>query len=135
MKSVMCAVAVLVAGPAFACEIPPDVFNLETKGVKFDFSKGGNAPKPVEIKSAEELANSPLFADAASREAIKKQVNFAKEKLVVFVWSGSGQDKLSGQLIKRGGTAVFTYKVGRTDDLRRHAYLFAVPNYAKVELN
>lgn len=135
MKSVMCAtVAVLFAVQAFACDAPPDVRSLASKGVKFDHTKGGNAPKAVEIKSAEELAKSPLFADNDSRDEIKKQVDFDKEKLVVFVWSGSGGDKLSGELVKRGGTAQFTYKAGFTDDLRRHGHVFAVPKDAKVEM-
>jgi hypothetical protein len=134
MKSVMCAVAVMVAIPVFACEAPPDVRTLASKGVKFDHKKASNAAVPVEIKSAEELAKSPLFADDASREEIKKQVDFAKEKLVVFVWSGSGQDRLTGELVKRGGTAQFTFTVGLTDDLRHHGQVFAVPNYAKVEV-
>lgn len=135
MKSVMCAIAVLVAAPVFACgDNPPSVRSLASKGVNFDYEKGGNSPKAVEIKSAEELAKSPLFADDDGRAEIKKQVDFGKEKLVVFVWKGSGQDKLTGELVKRGGTARFTYKAGLTDDLRSHAYVFAVPKDAKVEL-
>ncbi len=135
MKSVMCAVALLVAVSVFACgDNPPDVRVLAVKDVKFDHEKGGSAPKPVEIKTAEELAKSPLFADDAGRDAIKKQVDFTKEKLVVFVWSGSGQDKLTGTLIKRGGTAQFTFKAGLTDDLRHHGHVFAVPKDAKVEV-
>lgn len=135
MKSVMCAVvAVLLAVPVFACgDAPPDVRVLASKGVTFNDSKD-NAPKPVEIKSADELAKSPLFADDDGRKEIKKQVNFEKEKLVVFVWAGSGQDKLTGELVKRGGTALFTFKAGLTDDLRRHAHVFAVPKDAKVEM-
>ena len=134
MKNLMCAVALLVAVPVFACEAPPDVRPLATS-VKFNFAKAGNTPMPVEIKSAEELMKSPLFTDDASREAVKKQVDFTKEKLIVFVWKGSGQDKLEGALVKRGGTAQFTYKSGLTDDLREHAHIFAVPEYAKVEMD
>jgi hypothetical protein len=134
MKSVVCAVAaVVLAVPAFACDAPPEVRKLAT-GVTFNDAEAGNAPKAVEIKSAGELARSALFADDAGRDAIKKQVNFDRDKLVVFVWSGSGQDRLDGELVKRGGTARFAYKPGLTDDLRHHAYVFAVPNYAKVEL-
>ncbi len=130
----MCAaVAVLFAVPVFADE-PPDVRVLATKDVKFDHAKAGNAPKAVEFKSADELAKSELFADAAGRDAVKKQVNFEKEKLVVLVWSGSGGDKLTGALVKRGGTAEFTYKGGATDDLRKHAHAFAVPKDAIVEV-
>ena len=53
---------------------------------------------------------------------------------MVFVWSGSGGDKLAGALVKRGGTAAFTYTPGETDDVRRHALAFAVPKDATVEV-
>jgi len=135
MKNVMCAVAaVLLAGPAFAGDNPPDVRSLAVKGVKFDHEKAGNRPKPVEIKTAEELRKSALFIDDDDRDEVKKQVSFEKEKLVVFVWSGSGQDRLTGELVKRGGTARFTFKAGLTDDLRHHGLVFAVPKDAKVEM-
>ncbi len=133
MRSVLCAVAVLVAIPAFADE-PVAVKALVTKDVKFDFTKGGNMPKPVEIKSADELAKAAMFADDAGRAAIKKQVDFSKQKLVVFVWSGSGGDKLSGAMTRDGKSAVFTYTAGVTDDLKRHAHVFAVHKDAKVKV-
>lgn len=135
MKSVLCAVAMVLTVPVFGCgDAPPDVRSLAAKGVAFDHSKAGNEPKPVEIKTAEELAKSELFKDNDGRDEIKKQVDFSKEKLVVFVWSGSGGDKISGALVKRGGTALFTYKAGLTDDLRHHGHVFAVPKDAKVEM-
>jgi hypothetical protein len=134
MKSVLCAVAVLVAVPAFADEPDANIKALATKGVKFDFAKGGNEPKAVEIKSADELAKAAMFADDAGRDAIKKQVDFSKQKLVVFVWSGSGGDKLSGALSKNGKSVVFNYTQGLTDDLRRHAHVFAVPKDAEVKM-
>jgi hypothetical protein len=112
----------------------PDLVKLSLKGVAVDFSQGGSEPKPLEVKSADELAKADVFADEAGRDAIKKQVDFSKDKLVVFVWSGSGQDKLGAALSKDGRTAVFTYTVGLTDDLRRHAYVFAVPKDCDVKL-
>jgi hypothetical protein len=136
MKAVLCAVAVLAAVPALAGdEGPPDVRKLEMKGVKLVQPKDpGGPPKAVEITSADELAKSAIFADDAGRDEIKKQVNFDKEKLVVFAWSGSGRDELTGALVKRGGTARFTYARGETDDLRRHRLVFAVPRHAVVEV-
>ena len=134
MRSVLCAVAMLLVVPAFAADDVPAVRPLDTKGVKFDFEKGGHQPKPVEIKTAEELAKSALLADDASRDAIKKQVNFEKEKVIVFVWAGSGGDKIAGALSKDGKTATFTYKAGLTDDLRRHAFAYAVPKDAEVKV-
>src|SRR5262249_51876012 len=76
-------------------------FNLtevSLRGVRVDFCKVSDRPKPLEIKSADELARAGVFADEASREAIGKRVDFSKDKLVVFVWRGSGQDMLWGTL-------------------------------------
>jgi hypothetical protein len=133
MKGMVCAVAaVLFAGSAWA--FPDDKPQVRLlKDVKPAESKDYGNPKPVEIKSADDLAKSKAFDDAG-RDAVKKAVNFEKEKVVVFAWSGSGRDRLAGELSKDGKSAVFTYKVGETDDLRRHSLAFAVPKDAKVEV-
>jgi hypothetical protein len=68
---------------------------LELKGVRVVHA-GDVEPKSVEIVSSEDLARSPLFVDSESRAVIESQVDFDKQKLVVFSWSGSGQDKLAG---------------------------------------
>ena len=109
---------------------------LERKGVKLVFPERLTEPKPVELKSAEELAKAREFASDASRDAIKKQVNFTKEKIVVFVWAGSGQDRLTPNLVTNGKMlkAAFTYKPGATDDFRQHGAVFAVPRDAAVEV-
>lgn len=113
----------------------PAVRTLDLKGVKFVHPPGAQPPTPTEIKSAEELTRATAFEDDASREAIKKQVDFTREKLVVFVWSGSGQDKLTPELKTEGKKtmAVFVYKAGATEDLRRHGLVFAVPRDAEVK--
>ncbi|VTR90855.1 unnamed protein product [Gemmata massiliana] len=135
MRSGMCAALVLVVGAVFANEpAKPEARVLNLKDVHVVAQSDGGEPKPSEIKSAKELADSLLFADAARRDAIKKQVDFEKEKIVVFAWSGSGQDKLTATMSKDGKTAEFTLKTGLTDDLRRHALVFAVPKDAKVEV-
>ncbi len=134
MKSVMCAMAAVLLAVPVRGENPPEVKPLNLKGVTFDFTKGGNVPTPVELKTAVQLDKTLLLSDDAGRKLLAKQVDFDKFKLVVFVWSGSGGDKLTGALVKRGGTAQFTYSPGATDDLRRHAHIFAVPKDAKVEL-
>jgi hypothetical protein len=111
-----------------------DLFPPSLKDVKVDFSKGGNEPKPLEIKSLDQLAKADVFADEASRAAIKKQVDFSKDKVVVFVWSGSGQDKLIAALSEDGKTAEFTYSVGKTDDLRHYARVFALPRDCELKM-
>jgi hypothetical protein len=119
-----------------AAEDKPAVRTLDLKDVKLVLPERLTEPKPAEIKSAEELAKAKEFADDTGRDAVKKQVDFAKEKLVVFAWAGSGQDKLTPDLVTDGKAvkATFAYKVGATDDFRRHARVFAVPKDAKVEV-
>src|SRR5262249_25095486 len=92
----------------------------------------GQADKPTEITSDEELAKA--FPREEARAKIKKEVDFTRQKLVFFAWSGSGQDKLSfkaGNGEKPGIT--FTYEPGRTKDLRPHIHLYSVPRDATVK--
>jgi hypothetical protein len=60
-------------------------------------------------------------------------VDFAKEKVAVFAWAGSGQDKVAAGEVK-DKTAVFTYTRGLTRDLRQHVKIFAVPKDAEVKV-
>jgi len=114
----------------------PAVRALELKGGKLVLPERLTEPKAVEVKSAEELARAKEFADDAARDAVKKQVDFAKEKVVVFAWAGSGQDRLTPELVTDGKQvkATFAYKVGATDDFVRHGRVFAVPKDATVEV-
>lgn len=132
MKSVTFAAALLVAVPAFA-EDKAEVRLL--KDAKPLPSRAPGQPKAVEITSADELAKSPAF-DAATRDVIKKAVNFDKEKVVAFAWGGSGQDKLIPALktVDDKRAAVFTYMPGAIDDFRMHSLAFVVPKDAKVEV-
>ncbi|MBI3823816.1 MAG: hypothetical protein HY289_14195 [Planctomycetes bacterium] len=104
------------------------VRELDTDKVKVDFEKG-RVNKPTTITTAEEL-------DKAIPEAgaIKKQVDFTKEKLVLFAWGGSGGDKLTARITEDGKTAIFTYKGGLTRDFRRHVHLFVLPKNADFKL-
>ena len=135
MRNVLLA-ALCFAAPLHAADDKPAVRTLDLNGVRVVAEKDAGRPAPVEVKDAEALAVSPLFPDAASRDAIKKQVNFATEKLVVFAWSGSGGDVLTPELKVTDTKAVtaFTYTHGRTRDIRRHALVFAVPKDAIVEV-
>ncbi|HSQ58593.1 MAG TPA: hypothetical protein VLM40_22925 [Gemmata sp.] len=102
--------------------------------VTFVREKDPPRPEPVVIASADELAKSKLFADDESRVTLKNQTDFASQKLVVFVWRGSGSDKLASSLSKDGKTSTFTYTRGLTDDLREHAAAYAVPRDCEVKV-
>jgi hypothetical protein len=83
--------------------------------------------RPRVAATAEELAK--LVPDKDAQGAIAKEVDFKKEQLLLFRWSGSGQDSLSFRTnkIEDGEEVVFSYTPGRTRDLRPHAKLYAVP--------
>jgi hypothetical protein len=133
MRSVLCAAAVLLAIPAFA-DNKPAVREIPTNGLKLKLPEGGKPTAPAEIKSAEDLVKSPVVAGVADQ--IKKQVDFSKEKLVVFAWGGSGGDRLSADLKTDGGkaTVVFTHRGGLTLDFHEHYRLYVVPKDATVKV-
>ena len=113
----------------------PAIKEIATKDLKIKVGPPdkGKATEPTEVTEANQLPKvGPLTPDAVKE--VEKQINFDKEKLVVFAWSGSGGDKLTGAAGADGKSAVFTYSPGATDDLRRHALAFAVPKDAKVEV-
>ncbi|HJZ92402.1 MAG TPA: hypothetical protein VKE40_16115 [Gemmataceae bacterium] len=98
---------------------------------------GGVAGKPTEptvIATDEELAKSIDNKDALA--AIRKAVDFSKDKVLYFRWAGSGMDKL-GFTVDSGEKmpmVKFTYTPGKTRDLRQHGKLFAMPKDAKFEV-
>ncbi len=102
---------------------------IDIKGVKLGMSRG-KVTEPTVIANAEDLAKSPILG--AIEEKVKKEVDFTKEKLVLFAWAGSGGDKLSAAL--KDKTVTFTHTPGLTRDLRAHAHLFAVPKDAEVKV-
>ena len=124
-------VAALLAAPVMA-EDNPVVKEIPTKELKLTFPENGKPTEPTELKSAEELTKSPVLAGAA--DAIKKQVDFTTEKLVLFAWGGSGGDKLAASLKGKGKDTVaqFVLTRGLTRDFRQHFHLYVVPKDAKV---
>lgn len=101
------------------------VKELDLKGLRRDFPKG-SAERPTVITTADELAKA--FPEEAVRERLKKDVDFAKQQLLFFAWSGSGGDKLLARVAD--GKVVFAYQRGLTRDLRGHMKLFVLPKGA-----
>ncbi len=134
MRSVMCAIlAALVAAPGPAAD-KDVVREVPTKDLKVTFpDKQPGIKNPEIIASADDLAKSPTLKDAA--DAVKKLVNFEKEKLVVFAWQGSGGDKLTATTKDADGktTVAFNLTLGFTRDLRQHVKVYSVPKAADVK--
>jgi hypothetical protein len=98
---------------------------------------GGAAGKPAEpmvIATDEELAKAVDDHDVLA--AIRKAVDFGKEKVVYFRWAGSGMDKLGFTVdsSEKMPAVKFTFTPGKTRDLRQHGKLFALPKDAKFEV-
>ena len=92
--------------------------------------QGGRGKVAMPTVIATEADLEKIFKDGAA--GIAKKVNFKKEELLFFSWSGSGQDKLAYTVDKgeKGPLVLFHYQPGLTRDLRMHARLFALPQAA-----
>jgi hypothetical protein len=101
--------------------------------VKVEGPARGRVSAPATIRSADELAKA--IPDEAAVAAVKKAADFAKEQVVFFSWSGSGQDKISFESsVGAAPTVTFTYTPGRTRDVRAHTRLFALPKDATYKV-
>ncbi len=119
--------AVAFLSLALAHADKPGVDAVREIAVKSGDRPQGDMSKPTVINSAEDLEK--VTALSASLEAIKKEIDFSKEKLVYFAWSGSGQDKITlGADKDENGKALVVFGLirGRTKDLRGHQHLYAV---------
>ena len=113
-------------------DVKPAVKEIATKDLKLKFPEKGKATEPTTIKSEEELAKDPVVGSAA--DALKKQIDFEKQNLLVFAWAGSGGDKLTASIGAEDKKSIVyvEYIRGLTRDLRQHIHLFAVPKDLKV---
>ncbi len=79
---------------------------------------------PLVLRSADEAAR---HFDAANAAALARQVDYARQAVLVFAWRGSGQDRLDAAVAESYPEQVFfTYRPGRTRDLREHVRIFAL---------
>jgi len=133
----VCATALLCAAIAVvsACEpATPAVRELDKKNVKL-VAREYDGDNGV-IETPEELAKSKLFEGDASRDAIKKQVDFEKEKIVVVVWQGSSSSWVTTTVSKDGKKVSFNVVTANPAlaDYRPHIHAFVVPKDMSVEV-
>jgi hypothetical protein len=91
----------------------------------------GSPNAPTSISSEKHLAK--LVTNKEARDAILKQVDFRKEKLLLFSWSGSVGDRLK-PLSSKAAEANSEFTIGGVESERYHVKLFAVPGKAKVHI-
>lgn len=90
---------------------------------------------PIVIANEEQLRGA--IADESVRAAIARVTDFSRDQLLLFTWTGSGQDSLIGTAgVSDGRTDVtFRFHFGLTKDLRPHQGLFAVPKDAHWQID
>src|SRR5262245_27995203 len=96
----------------------------------------GVASKPTKITSAEELAMAFRDSDEEWLGRIARQVDFEKDELLFFAWTGSNTDRLSFKVeeTRKGPVVVFRYEQGRGDDMPHPKFcLYAVAKNWRVE--
>jgi|GEM_PF-2514676 len=130
MRACAILTTILVVGAAKADDKIQPLAPIDTKAKNIEMAvpKDGSVLKPTEITTVEELTKSPLFGKVAV-EKVKKEVNFEKEKLVVFAWNGPEKHKLDGELVigNKKAIARFNYIAIIGSELQLHFALFAVP--------
>jgi hypothetical protein len=101
------------------------VKELDATGVPRVLERG-EVNKPTPITSAEELTKAIPGQEVQTR--LKKEVDFTKQQVLFFAWSGSGGDKLTYAAEKgeKGPVVVFRYQRGLQKNLAPHVHLFAM---------
>src|SRR5947207_1522330 len=95
MRMTLCAAAIALTTSVSAAQEKAAVRKIASDGI-FDFAKSTQTWKvtePKEFGSAAEVAKNGAFTKGAAA-ALKKQVDFEKEKVVLFFWDWAGGDKI-----------------------------------------
>lgn len=109
-----------------AREIPTEAFSSRP-------SENQRVDSPVVVKSAEEAAG--FF-----KTEVIEQIDWGTQQIVLFRWSGSGQDQLEACRVARdeegsGPKLQFSYSPGMTRDLRHHQAAWVIGRETPWELH
>jgi hypothetical protein len=136
VKKVLASFLIFGLYSSLFAEKPIHIKAIVTVDLKYDaasFSKTlkKTGPKtPLVLENKDDALN---YFTEKQLESIAKQINFKTQKLVVIVWKGSGRDEISYKVLESFPEQIkFTYKHGRTKDLRPHLKLFALRKNVKI---
>jgi hypothetical protein len=87
---------------------------------------GASVTKPTRITNPKVFL--ATYPDADRRNEALKKVDFAKEHVLIFVWTGVSSDRLTAEVEEgKKGQVVFTYTPGETKDRALPRYrVFAI---------
>jgi hypothetical protein len=131
-----CGTLVLLAGASClvrAAEEPdasvPPIERLKDVAPKASVLEAVKGKDPIVIRTADDAAK---HFDDGALAALKKQVDFKHQVVLVFAWKGSGQDKLDYKVLESfPEQVVFELAPGRTKDLRSHTAVFVLRSNVK----
>ncbi len=93
--------------------------------------KVSTAKKPLEIGGKAELAK--FFSEKEVNKLVG-EIDFSTQKMIVFAWRGSGRDKIDFVILESFPEKVsFSYKMGRTRDLRSHVKIYALRKNVTIQ--
>jgi hypothetical protein len=112
--------------PAAPAPVGPAITKVDIRPSKIEFSRWNT---PVELTSLEDAKK---HFEGDPLDQLKAKVDFGNQIVLVFAWRGSGQDKLDYVVMKSFPEQIaFSYRPGRTKDLRPHVQVFALRSNVK----
>ena len=86
---------------------------------------------PIMITSMEDAVK---YLTRASVEKIN--IDFHQQQFAIFIWQGSGQDRLNGHFSRgKGAAAQFHYTPGHNRDLRTHSMVYSMPKGTEMNVS
>lgn len=108
--------------------IPP-VQALDNVAPKSEIIKNSSYSKPAVIRSAKEAGE--YFSEDELAKVLR-QTDFEEQFILAFAWRGSSRDKLEYSVLESfPEQVVFSYRPGRTRDLRLHTLVLALRSNVK----
>lgn len=122
--------SLLLFETSWASEPIVEIGDVQPKVSAFTFD---GAKKPLVLQSVDEIAK---HFDAKNSTNLKNRVDFGKQEVLVFAWRGSGQDRIGYEVLESFPEQIrFSYRPGRTRDLRQHVKIFVVRSDVKCIVN
>jgi hypothetical protein len=115
------------ASPARPADPEPPPAKVREIGVEFALSGRAQWDAPFRVRSKKELAG---MLPKETAEAIARGVDFRREHLLLFWWTGSGGDRLAAT--RKGEVVTFTITFGESNESVRQSRAYVIPARAKV---